>query len=286
MPGKPSRVSAPPSGAWSCSMRLTRSVSALRAPVARGIRTPARIGGEVVALVVWALAALTALNAPALAVGIPPPDARATVGRVIDVDGFVDQTGSPFAPATGDARPWIVCPIYTRCPTTCSALTAGLKTALRESGLRDSEYRVLVLSFDPSETDGSLRAFRERMQIPPAWFTVRAAGPAALERALTGLDFRTIALDGGGFEHPNLVAVLDAGRRVSGYVYGVVPSPTELARAVASARDGAPTGERWLPYLFVFGLLAFLASAAVFIATLGRTRRYGARRAAPADASD
>jgi cytochrome oxidase Cu insertion factor (SCO1/SenC/PrrC family) len=233
-----------------------------------------------------ALGMLAALGSPALGAGIVPPDPRVAVGRVVALDGFVDHAGQPFAPATADARAWIVCPIYTRCPTTCSALTAGLKTALRESGLRASDYRVLVLSFDANETDSSLREFRDRMQIPPAWRTVRAADPAALERALRGLDFRTMALDGGGFEHPNLVAVLDAGQRVSGYVYGVVPSPAELARAVASARDGAPTDERWLPYLFVFGLLAFLASAAVFIATLGRTRRYGARRAAPADAAD
>jgi protein SCO1 len=206
-----------------------------------------------------------------------PPDPRVVVGRPIAFDGFVDQSGRPFRAASADTRPWIVSPIYTHCPTTCSVMTAALKAALQQSGVAD--YRVLSFSFDPQETDASLAAFRNRMQLPSDWVTLRATDPAALERTLRSLDFRTIQLDGDVFEHPNLIAVLDAGQRVVAFVYGIRPSPTELARALERARGGASALDAWRPYLFFFAAVGFVASAAVFTTVLAGTRQRAAARA-------
>jgi protein SCO1/2 len=207
-----------------------------------------------------------------------PPDPSVVVGRPISFDGFVDQSGRPFRAASAGTRPWIVSPIYTHCPTTCSVITAALKAALQQSGLAD--YRVLSFSFDPQETDASLVAFRDRMQLPSDWVTLRATDRAALERTLRSLDFRTIQLDGDVFEHPNLIAVLDADQRVVAFVYGVRPSPAEITRAVQRARDGASALDAWRPYLFFFAAVGFAASAAVFIAMLAGKRRRAATRAA------
>jgi cytochrome oxidase Cu insertion factor (SCO1/SenC/PrrC family) len=225
----------------------------------------------------WATSLLLAvLCTPAPGDAILPPDPGVALGQTVTFDGFVDQSGQPFRAAADDGRAWIVSPIYTRCPTTCSALTAALQAALRQSGLRSADYRVVSLSFDPEETDASLAEFRDRLRLPPEWITLRAADRAALERTLGTLDFRTMQLDGGAIEHPNLVAVLDGGRRVVAFVYGIPLSAAELTRAVTRARAGASPLDGWRPYAFLFAALGFIASAAVFIALLSRARRWSA----------
>jgi cytochrome oxidase Cu insertion factor (SCO1/SenC/PrrC family) len=214
------------------------------------------------------------------------PDPSRAIGQVIAFDGFVDQFGRPFSAARDEPRAWIVSPMYTRCPTTCSALTAALQAALRQSALRSTDYRVLSFSFDLHESDASLAEFRQRMQLPPEWITLRTADPAALERTLRALDLRTMQLDDGRIDHPNLVAVLDGGQRVVGYVNGLPLSSDTLARTVTRARDGASALDRWRPFLFLLAAVGFAASAAFFVAMISRrsTHHGGSRstRAEPA----
>ena len=193
-------------------------------------------------------------------------------------DGFVDANGRelsevlPQAERERDARPWIASPMYTRCPGTCSAVTAGLQRALDQSGLSPTEYRVVSFSFDPQETDRGLREFRERMHLPSTWLTLRARTPEALERTLKSLDFRTITRGEGDFEHPNLLVVLAPDQRLAGYLFGITFSPSELARAVRRARHGVSAIDSWRPYLFLFAVLGFLSSAFGFAVLLSRRR--------------
>src|SRR5262245_60463316 len=87
------------------------------------------------------------------------PDPAVAIGQQSSFDGFVDQNGEPVVAASADARPWIVSPMYSRCPSTCSVITAALKSALQRAGLRPDEYRVLSFSFDPRETGAALAEF-------------------------------------------------------------------------------------------------------------------------------
>lgn len=207
-----------------------------------------------------------------------PPDPARTVGNVVRLDGFVDENGREPAALLPNgeldrnrpARPWIVSPMYTHCPHTCSAVTVGLQRALDQSGMTSSEYRVVSFSFDPQETDDGLRQFRARMQLPADWLTLRARDPQALERTLKALDFRTITMGDGDFDHPNLVAVLAPDMRLAGYLFGINFAPADLARAVRRARDGVSPVDAWRPYLFFFAALGFLASAVAFVVLLSR----------------
>lgn len=224
-----------------------------------------RTAGGAVALL------LVAFAAPAAT--LLPPDPDVVIGQAIPFDGLVDELGRPFQWPLDDPRPVVLSPIYTRCRSTCSAITAGLATALRRTGLDAGDYRVLSLSIDPRETDAGLAEFRTRMQLPSSWVTVRAADPAALQRTLRSLDFRTIELDGGHFEHPNLVTVLDGERRAVAMVYGVAPSPEEIGAALALARDGAAASHGWRPYLFFFAAVGYFISSSVVAALLHRARQ-------------
>jgi cytochrome oxidase Cu insertion factor (SCO1/SenC/PrrC family) len=205
-----------------------------------------------------------------------PPDTARTIGRRLSFEGFVDQAGRPLDDErSGADRPWIVSPIYTRCPHTCSALTAGLREALEESGLAASEYRRLSFSFDPSETAETLQAFRERMHLPADWVTLRAEDGHSLTRLLDTMDFRTMQTPSGEFQHPNLVAVLTPDLELAGYVFGVKPSAADLARLVRRARTGVPATARWGTLFFFFAATGFLASTFVFVWLLVERRARG-----------
>lgn len=206
-----------------------------------------------------------------------PPDPSRTVGKQVPLDGFVDEQGRDvaglLAAADNRARVWIVSPIYTRCPFTCSPITTALKTALRESDLAASDYRVISLSFDPNETAESLRAFRAALQLPADWLTIRAASPEALERTLKSLDFRTMAIGDGQYAHPNLLVVLAPDRRLNEYIFGVTFSPRQLAAAVRAARSGGASSRAWYGYLVVSAGIGLLVSGFVFCTLLLRRRR-------------
>ncbi len=215
-----------------------------------------------------------------------PPDPALAVGHVIPFDGFVDQEGRAFvspvtAPAAAGAPVWIVSPIYTRCAFTCAPITAALRSALERSGLQASQYRVMSFSFDPNETAEELRAFRARMALPEEWLTLRAVEPAALERTLTALDFRTITLGNREFAHPNLIVILAPDLRLVKYLFGTTFAPTEVAAAVQRARSAAAFAEPWEPYVFTASAVGVLLSGLVFFSLLSRRSlrrsRVGAR---------
>jgi protein SCO1/2 len=220
-----------------------------------------------------------ALSAAAMAGTLLPPDPSRAVGSRVPFDGFIDENGRSLASLVTtaalqrDPRPWIVSPMYTHCPHTCSALTAGLRRALDRSGLAPSEYRIVSFSFDPRETDERLRAFRTRMQLPSSWWTLRARDPSSLQATLRSLDFRTISTADGDFDHPNLVAILAPDRRLASYLFGIEFSPSALARAVRRARNGFSPVDSWRPYLFFFAAVGFSGSAAAFGLLLWRRTR-------------
>lgn len=226
------------------------------------------------------LALLAAFNAatPVTANTLLPPDAATTIGQPIPFDGFVDDDGHAFSTQRPeqqlerDQRPWIISPMYTRCAGTCPAITASLRRALDQSGLAASEYRVLSFSFDPNETKDGLRQFRARMQLPADWLVVRASDPQALERTLKSLDFRTITMEDGNFEHPNLVAVLAPDRRLAGYLFGVNLNAADMASMVRRANGGVSAVDAWRPYFFAIAALGFFASGSLFVWLLSQRR--------------
>lgn len=223
-----------------------------------------------------ALVAVVLAEPGAVAQPVLSPDPSTAIGRRLDLSRFSDERGTGFAAILardGRRTPWIVSPIYTRCRSTCSPLTAVLKRALGDSGLGPRDYSVVSFSFDPDERAEELAAFRQRMALPPGWLTLHTTDPEALTAALTTLDFRTVALGGGQLDHPNAVAVLTADMRVSEYLLGLDLGGRQLAAALARARAGGARRPVWRWPLFTLAALGFVASAFVFVSRLVRLRR-------------
>jgi protein SCO1/2 len=156
----------------------------------------------------------------------------------------------------GDARAVVLVLGYHRCPNLCGLAMHGLLEALAASGLPRRDYRVLVVSVDPTETPADARARRDADLAYAAWLAGPRAGDGTLElQRLVGPAGSIAALAhqaGFAFErdttapadshsryaHPaGLIVVTPAGR-TSRYFPGVRFDAGELREALVDASAG------------------------------------------------
>ena len=173
----------------------------------------------------------------------------------------------------GDWRglPAILAPVYTRCPTACPLIVAGLKKALAASNARPGTYRVILFSFDPRDTPADLRRFREQHGIPIDWTIASAREPDI--RALTDSIGFHYAQTGGGFAHPNMIVGLTPQLRVSKVLTGTEYRAGDIEDVLA--------GRDWLDRYagpIVAALLFVMLGAAGYL-----TVRPSRTRSRPAD---
>jgi len=123
--------------------------------------------------------------------------------------------------------PVILLPVYTRCAASCPVLTRKLEeeTARMGSGI---PYRVLLISFDPSETSDSLRMFREHERVPASWVIVRA-DEGEIRRVFDFFRY-TVMTEGGLLVHPNEIFLLDHDLNWRATLVGVDWGSTDLQK--------------------------------------------------------
>ena len=136
---------------------------------------------------------------------------------------------------------------YFHCPSLCGVVRDDLLAALSKSGLRTpADYRLLVVSIDPSETpaDAAAALAEDRDRTPVAgsdrgWHFL-TGDPAAVASLAAAVGFRSRYDEHlRQVLHPAGIVVLTADRRVSGYVLGVGYAPGDIAAAVALAGTGS-----------------------------------------------
>ena len=168
---------------------------------------------------------------------------NAFAGTVKDVS---PQRGNSVAPITwtdnaGGVRglsefagfPVILLPIYTRCPAACIANVDQLKTALSGSSADPRQFRVLLFSFDASDTPEKLSAYRAREKIPLGWF-VGTGTQQNIDALLESIGFE-YGRAGTEFTHPNVVLFLDSKLRIAKWIYGTDYSGDDVDRALKVA---------------------------------------------------
>lgn len=163
-----------------------------------------------------------------------------------------------------DRVPTIVVPLYTRCPVACPMIVAGLKRALAESSARPGTYRVVLFSFDPRDTPADLRQFRQRHHLPADWIVASAKEPA-IHELMDFIGFR-YAQTGGGFTHPNMIAIVTPDLKLAGVLNGTEYRAADIDRMLA--------GRNWLDRYTgpVVALLLFACMASVAVMAMPRAR--------------
>jgi hypothetical protein len=133
----------------------------------------------------------------------------ADLGQVPDVRVWDESNHNLLLRAeleTAGSGPVILLPVYTRCAASCPILTQKLEQETARMGAGGA-YRVLVFSFDSSETADSLRSFREREHLPANWILVRA--DAAEIRKFFDFFHYSVMTEGSMLIHPSELFLLD-----------------------------------------------------------------------------
>lgn len=197
------------------------------------------------------------------------PDETKTIGTQMPDVTLVADNDSTYLLSKLWGKPVIVSPIFTSCPHTCGIITESLRDALREVGEPGVGYEVLTVSFDPADDSASMRAYRDQMDLPPAW-RLATMTEDDLSSFLAAMDFRITALEEGGFAHPNLVVVFSPDLKVSSYVHGVMYEPDALLAAMQTAAGDASLIKRFRPYLLLIMALGLVAVVGVLRVTRAR----------------
>ena len=142
-------------------------------------------------------------------------------------------------------RPAILVLGYLHCPNLCGLVREDVYHAMSQSGLRATQYSLLIVSIDPAETvaDAAAASHQDLVRYP-------MPGADASRHYLTGPadSLRRIAHAVGfpyrydpqlqQFLHPAGLVFLDATGKVSGYLLGVGYTPGDLSLGVSRASSG------------------------------------------------
>ena len=194
------------------------------------------------------LSALTAAGLWARVVDISPHR-----GQQAPSVEWVDDTGSIRRLSDFAGFPVLVLPIYSRCQTACVANVSRLKTALSESSIPPSQFRVLLFSFDQSDTPSTLANYRRRENIPLGWY-VGTASKTNIEALLDAVGFQ-YGEAGSEFMHANVLFFLDSKLRVAKWVFGTNYTGRDVDGALKIAlgeTDWIGQHSEWLYAILLF----------------------------------
>ena len=195
-------------------------------------------------------------------------------GESVAPINWTDDTGRVRRLSEFAGFPVILLPIYTRCPTACIANVDQLKTALSGSSADPRQFRVLLFSFDASDTPEKLSAYRAREDIPLGWF-VGAGNQQNIDTLLESIGFQ-YGRAGTEFTHPNVVLFLDSKLRIAKWIYGTDYSGDDIDRALkvaAGESDWIGQHSEWLYTLLLLASTVLCVALVYYLAQLTVVRR-------------
>lgn len=191
-----------------------------------------------------------------------------------DIEQRLDQQidlSLPFRTKTGETktlrelmpqnRPVIIAPVYYECPRLCSLTLNGVRDLLNRLDLQlGTDYRVLAISFDPTERS-SLAAAKAKnyyatLNEPAkgeAGWEFLTGEPESVRRVMEALGFNFVA-DEGEFIHAAAIMVVTPQGKISRYFYGVEYPPADVRLALVDASQGriGTFAEKLFLYCFRF----------------------------------
>ena len=187
---------------------------------------------------------------------------------------WIDDVGRVRRLSEFAGFPVVLLPIYTRCPNACIANVDQLKTALSESSADPRQFRVLLFSFDVTDTPEKLTAYRTREKIPLGWF-VGTGTQQNIDALLESIGFQ-YGRAGREFTHPNVVLFLDSKLRIAKWIYGTDYSGRDVDRALkvaAGESDWIGQHSEWLYTLLLLASSVLCVALVYYLAQLTVLRR-------------
>jgi cytochrome oxidase Cu insertion factor (SCO1/SenC/PrrC family) len=174
-------------------------------------------------------------------------------GHAVTQINWTDETNRTHRLSEFSGYPVIVLPIYTRCRSACVRNVAQLKKALADSTADPRQFRVLLFSFDATDTPATLAKYRDHESIPLNW-SIGTATQSNIDALLDSLAF-PVGKAGAEFTHPNMVLFLDANLRLAHWIYGTDYSTRDVDAALRIASGDSSwlaQHSEWLYALLLF----------------------------------
>ncbi len=145
-------------------------------------------------------------------------DVSPQAGKGVPPVSWTDESGSAHRLSEFAGYPIILLPIYTRCRTACVTNVGHLKEALADASADPTQFRILLFSFDPTDTPAVLTEYRSHQKIPLSW-SLGTGSAGDTEALLEAIGFQ-YGKAGKEFTHPNVLVFLDPGLHVAKWIYG------------------------------------------------------------------
>src|SRR6185437_15970817 len=111
-------------------------------------------------------------------------------GRALPPISWIDDTGRTRQLSDFAGFPLVLLPVYTRCRTACIANADQLKKALASSSADPTQFRVMLFSFDATDTPAMLAAYRHRENLPLGW-SMGTASASDIHALLDAIGFQS-----------------------------------------------------------------------------------------------
>jgi len=160
---------------------------------------------------------------------------RSRAARAIDPVLLLDTAGAEVALPDGNV--WVMTFFYGTCREVCPILLRNLATVAGRFGPEERRgVRFGAITFDPAR-DGpeELARLATAHGLQGAGRKILTGKPADIAHLTEAFGFSFKPDDRGGFDHVNLLAVMDGKGRTVRHFYGLTPDTLQVVRAVRNA---------------------------------------------------
>lgn len=168
------------------------------------------------------------------------PDAAVPLDKV-----FRDETRRTLTlRAAGEGRPILLVPVVHRCPNICGLTLAGIGEAVQlQKFASGRDFTLIAFGLDPregpAEAAQSIAGLRQNFPALQAGVHGLTGDAASIAAVLKPLGYRyDWDADLSQYAHIAAVAVLTPDGRLSRWLYGITPDPTDVRLALTEAGEG------------------------------------------------
>ncbi|MEK6539579.1 MAG: SCO family protein [Deltaproteobacteria bacterium] len=165
--------------------------------------------------------------------------ANKAIGGDIGNHTLIDQDGNSFNIKEFIGKPFIISLIYTSCGHICPTITMNLGNAVKEAG-KDfgNKFNVITIGFDiENDTPQRMKEYGRNFTDDFKNWRFATADKDTIEKLARGLGFYYKKTQG-GFDHLNVVTVIDAKGKIYRHIYGIDFKPKEILGPVYQAARG------------------------------------------------
>ncbi|MCR4287726.1 MAG: SCO family protein [Deltaproteobacteria bacterium] len=166
--------------------------------------------------------------------------AQAAIGKRPSPHTLVDRHGKRFSLSGLFGKPLVVSYIYTSCPHVCPTIMTNMRAALEKAGADfGRDFTALTIGFDvKNDTPKALDAYAAHFAEGLDGWRFATADKKTIDALAKELGFYFRELPEGGFDHINMVTVIDRDGVVFRQIYGLDFSADDVLEAIRLAQSG------------------------------------------------